>query len=400
MYTTVDRKLQLAATKAIRDTLPYRDDPASALVSIDPRTGAIKAMTAVTPMRRKNQFNLVSQMKRQAGSTFKTFVLTTAVLRGVNPDTTYYTSAPFKYQPDPLSKPWEVETYSKSYLGTTSISSATLSSDNTVYAQLMLDLGPEEVAKTARRMGVTVPANEVVPAMGLGAISVSPLEMAGAYATLAAGGVYSRPMAIRRVVLPGGEEDTEAGWGKPRRRRVLPDWVAYEVTKILEQNIQAAPAPVRRSGGPRPERPGRPTTTPTPGSRATRRTCRRPSGSATRVRRSRWRTCTGSPSPAAPSRGHLAAFHARRDRAAAVPRLDAADDEPRLDAVRDRPVRARLHVQRRRVLRFVRRNVGAEQACAASRGAAPAPAEPPPATPPPAEPPPPPPPVEPVTPTP
>ena len=239
VYTTVDRKLQLAATKAIRDTLPYRDDPASALVSIDPRTGAIKAMTAVTPMRRKNQFNLVSQMKRQAGSTFKTFVLTTAVLRGVNPATTYYRSAPFKYQPDPLSKPWEVETYSKSYLGTTSISSATLSSDNTVYAQLMLDLGPEEVAKTARRMGVTVPANEVVPAMGLGAISVSPLEMAGAYATLAAGGVYSRPMAIKRVVLPGGEEDKEAGWGKPRRRRVLPDWVAYEVTKILEQNIQA-----------------------------------------------------------------------------------------------------------------------------------------------------------------
>jgi penicillin-binding protein 1A len=239
VYTTVDRKLQLAATKAIRDTLPYREDPASALVSINPSTGAIKAMTAVTPMRRKNQFNLVSQMKRQAGSTFKTFVLTTAVARGVNPASTYYTSAPFRYQPDPLSKPWEVETYSKSYLGTTSISSATLASDNTVYAQLMLDLGPEEVAKTARKMGITVPANEVVPAMGLGAISVSPLEMAGAYATLAAGGVYSRPMAIKKVVLPGGEEDKQAGWGKPKRRRVLPDWVAYEVTKILEQNILA-----------------------------------------------------------------------------------------------------------------------------------------------------------------
>jgi penicillin-binding protein 1A len=155
----------------------------------------------------------------------------------VNPSSTYYTSAPFKYQPDPLSKPWEVETYSKSYLGTTSVSSATLASDNTVYAKLTLDLGPEEVARTARRMGVTVPGVEVVPAMGLGAISVSPLEMAGAYATLAAGGVYSRPMAIRKVVLPGGDEDTEAGWGKPRRRRVLPEWVAYEVTRILEQNM-------------------------------------------------------------------------------------------------------------------------------------------------------------------
>jgi penicillin-binding protein 1A len=237
VYTTVDRRLQLAATKAIRETLPYRDDPASALVSIDPATGAIKAMTAVTPMRRKNQFNLVSQMKRQAGSTFKTFALTTAVARGVNPSSTYYTSAPFRYQPDPLSEPWEVETYSKSYLGTTSVATATLSSDNTVYAQLTLDLGPEEVAKLARRMGISVPGREVVPSIGLGAISVSPLEMAAGYATLAARGVYSRPMAIRRVVLPGGEEDTEAGWGKPRRRRVLPDWVAYEVTKILEQNM-------------------------------------------------------------------------------------------------------------------------------------------------------------------
>jgi penicillin-binding protein 1A len=237
VYTTVDRRLQLAATKAIRDTLPYRDDPASALVSIDPRNGEIKAMAAVTPMRRKNQFNLVSQMKRQAGSTFKTFVLTAAVARGVNPASTYYRSSPFRYQPDPLSEPWEVETYSKSYLGSASVATATLSSDNTVYAQLTLDLGPEEVARVARRMGITVPGNEVVPAMGLGAISVSPLEMAAAYATLAARGVYSRPMAIKRVVLADGNEDSEAGWGKPRRRRVLSDWVAYEVTKILEQNM-------------------------------------------------------------------------------------------------------------------------------------------------------------------
>ena len=54
-------------------------------------------------------------------------------------------------------------------------------------------------------MGVTVPANEIVPAMGLGAISVSPLDMASAYATLAAGGIHSEPMAIRKVVLPGGK---------------------------------------------------------------------------------------------------------------------------------------------------------------------------------------------------
>ena len=239
VYTTVDRRLQLAARRAILDTLPYKTDPAAAVVSIDPGTGAIRAMVAVTPNSKKNQYNLVSQGRRQAGSTFKTFVLVAAVEQGVNPDSTYYTSAPFRYQPDPLTEAWEVETYSKSYIGSTSVARATLSSDNTVYAQLTLDLQPETVAATARKMGITVPRNEVVPAMGLGAISVSPLEMAAAYATIASGGIYSKPMAIRKVVLPGGKEDEDAGWGVPKRKRVLQDWVAAEVTRILEDNVQA-----------------------------------------------------------------------------------------------------------------------------------------------------------------
>ena len=78
-----------------------------------------------------------------------------------------------------------------------------------------------------------------VPSLGLGSIGVSPLDMASAYATLAAGGVYSKPMAIRKVELAEGGEDEDAGWGKPRRRRVIADWVAETVTEILEQNIQA-----------------------------------------------------------------------------------------------------------------------------------------------------------------
>ncbi len=64
-----------------------------------------------------------------------------------------------------------------------------------------------------------------VPSIGLGAMDVSPLDMASAYATLAAGGVYSEPMAIRKVILPTGE-DKSAGWGKPKRKRVISDGVA------------------------------------------------------------------------------------------------------------------------------------------------------------------------------
>jgi penicillin-binding protein 1A len=156
----------------------------------------------------------------------------------MNPYSTYYTSAPFTYQPSPSSLPWHVHTYSNSYAGSISVASATLQSDNTVYAQLILDTGVQNVADMAAKLGgIHLPENEIVPAMALGSDAVSPLEMADSYATLAAGGIRSDPMAITKVVLPDGTVDKSADWGKPKRQRVIPDWVAYEVTKILEQNI-------------------------------------------------------------------------------------------------------------------------------------------------------------------
>jgi penicillin-binding protein 1A len=242
VYTTIGPRLQVAARKAIINTLSAPTDPASALVSIDPATGAIKAMAAVTPGTSGNQFNLVAQAKRQAGSTFKMFVLAAAVDEGIDPESTYYVSGPFHYQPDPYSPAWNVSTYDHTYLGSTSIANATLHSDNTVYAQLTLDVGPKKVAEMAHRLGVRSPLTTkdgaYVPSLGLGAIPVSPLDLASAYATLAAGGIYSKPMAIRKVLLGNGKEDTDAGWGEPSRTRVITPGVAYTVTQILEENMQ------------------------------------------------------------------------------------------------------------------------------------------------------------------
>jgi penicillin-binding protein 1A len=244
IYTTIEPRYQRLAQRAIRDTLYLKTDPASAIVSINPANGAIRAMTAVIPGRRKHlQYNLAAQARRQAGSTFKTFVLTTAVSQGIDPDSTSYVSEYFIYRPDPTGtceneRAWCVETYDRSYLGSTSISNATLRSDNTVFAKLTLDVGPERVSWMARRLGIRTPLPPL-PSLGLGSIEVSPLEMASAYATLAAGGVYSEPMAIRKVVLADGAEDREVGWGEPQRKRVIADWVAAEVTEILEENMQA-----------------------------------------------------------------------------------------------------------------------------------------------------------------
>jgi penicillin-binding protein 1A len=248
VYTTIDPRLQRFAEQAIKSTLYYKTDPAAAIVSINPSNGAIRAMTEVTPGNAKNQVNFLSSAHRQPGSTFKTLVLTTAVREGINPATTTYLSAPFEYNPTGTGScntnpptAWCPQTFDHRYLGAVSIERATLASDNSVYARLTLDVGPQNVAATAREMGVKTDLRTsdgaYVPAMGLGAIAVTPMDMASVYATLAAGGVYSKPMAIRKVVLPGGKVDTEAGWGRPQRRRASPDWVAAEVTRILEENM-------------------------------------------------------------------------------------------------------------------------------------------------------------------
>ena len=96
-------------------------------------------------------------------------------------------------------------------------------------------MGPQQVAQTAKKMGITTHLDGI-PAEGLGGlrIGVSPLEMANAYATLAAGGIHRNPVAIRKVVFPGGRVEHP---DKADPKRVLPENVAYEVTRILHDNI-------------------------------------------------------------------------------------------------------------------------------------------------------------------
>jgi penicillin-binding protein 1A len=238
VYTTIDPRLQRLARKAILGVLPYRTDPAAAIVSIEPGTGAIRAMTSVVRTK-GNQFNLAAQSARQAGSTFKTLVLASAIEQGVDPDSTYYTSAPFTCSRGAwcsAAKPWQVHTYENSYSGSMSLTRATLRSDNTVYAQLTLDVGPRYVWNMAHRLGIRMVPDKPYASIGLGSLAVSPLDMAAAYATFPAMGIYAKPMAITKVVLPGGRVDTASGWGKPQAKRALSQGVAWKVNDVLGQN--------------------------------------------------------------------------------------------------------------------------------------------------------------------
>jgi penicillin-binding protein 1A len=233
VYTTIEPKLQDAARNAIAGQLNLPTDPSSAIVTIDPSTGHILTM-ASSGNYKGRQFNLAAQGHRQPGSSFKTFVLTTAIKEGVNPNTTDYVSKPLNLN-DPKYGPWQVKTFGNDYLGRVNIVQATLHSDNTVYAQLDLDVGPDKVAETARSMGITTHLNGY-PAEGLGGLrlGVSPLEMADAYATLASGGIHHKPVAITKVVFPDGKVDNI---GRNPGNRVLTDGQAYEVTKILHENV-------------------------------------------------------------------------------------------------------------------------------------------------------------------
>jgi penicillin-binding protein 1A len=137
--------------------------------------------------------------------------------------------------------PFEIKTYGGTSGGNMNLVQATLRSDNSVYIQLALDLGPDKVAQTAVDMGIKRRHVHGYPAESLGGLEngVSPLEMATAYATIASGGYRNRPTAITKVKFPGERKSELPRRWRPHRTKIFPDGVTYEATKILEQNIQA-----------------------------------------------------------------------------------------------------------------------------------------------------------------
>jgi penicillin-binding protein 1A len=246
VYTTLDPKLQQVGLESVHSTLPYSEDPASALVSIEPGTGYIRAMVTSSSYS-QSQFNLAAQGHRQPGSTFKTFVLTTAIKQGIDPYSTYYTSKPLDLNL-PKWGHWEVHTADEGYLGRINLEQASVASDNTVFAQLDLDVGPANVAETAKSMGITTELDGI-PAEGIGGlrIGVSPLEMADAYSTLASGGIHRNPIAIRKVVFPDGRVDHPE---QADPKRVISEAVAYEVTRLLHDNITGGTGTAAYTGCP------------------------------------------------------------------------------------------------------------------------------------------------------
>jgi penicillin-binding protein 1A len=236
VYTTINLQMQALARKAIGEVLNQPEDPASAIVTINPANGDIEAM-AESQSYEKSQYNLAADGHRQPGSTFKAIDLADALSRGVDPNSTSYfshTLAPGWLQGYPT---YEVKTFEGTSLNKSiNLVQATLASDNTVYAQLAADLGEETITHMAYQLGVKTHLSSY-PAEALGGLTlgVTPLEMADVYATLADGGWRNSPIAITKVVFPEGRVDNN--WGQPHRVKVLGEGVAGEETSILHQNV-------------------------------------------------------------------------------------------------------------------------------------------------------------------
>jgi penicillin-binding protein 1A len=183
--TTIDPELQAAAEQAISGRLAGYG-PSASMAVIENKTGAVRAMVGGTDYE-TSAFNLATNGHRQPGSAFKPFTLIRALADGISPETTFV-SEPRTF--DLKSGPFEVNNYDDNYYGVESLRTATATSDNSVFAQLGLQVGTRRIARMARRMGIRTPIS-TNPAMTLGGLQegVSPLEMAYAYSTIANNGV-------------------------------------------------------------------------------------------------------------------------------------------------------------------------------------------------------------------
>jgi penicillin-binding protein 1A len=236
--TTIDPHLEQLADAALLRWLQLSTDPAGALVAIDPATGAVRAMAIRTPDGSDLRFNLATQSRRQAGSTFKVFTLTAAMESGIPLDSVWR-GPPSLRIPDRRCEtagvPWTVHNYADERAGTMTLRSATAHSVNTIFAQVALRAGLQHVVSVARRLGVRSPLVPVC-SLTLGPEGVSPLDMTTAFATLAAGGVRHRPRVLERVALRGGRVLLD---GPPPGRRVVAPGVVDRVTSALTGVIRS-----------------------------------------------------------------------------------------------------------------------------------------------------------------
>jgi penicillin-binding protein 1A len=242
--TTLDPALQAAAEQAVADVLPDPDsDPEAAIVSIEPRSGYVRAMVGGRDYfgtQPSAKCNLAVGCKpdstkngRGTGSAFKPFVLAAALSQGIGLDEVL--SAPGCID-IPVTPPWHPcnADPGEGAPGGTTIFEGTVHSFNTLYAQLIMQVGPTKAVDMAKRLGITSTLQDN-PAAVLGTNDVTVLDMADAYGTFANRGLHVPPTLVTKVSDAAGNVLYEA---PHKQEKVLQPGIADEVSDVLQQVIQ------------------------------------------------------------------------------------------------------------------------------------------------------------------
>lgn len=232
VHTTLDPSMQDAAEHAVTDTLSNVGNDAidAGMIGIDQSTGAVKVMVGGKSYNSADQYNNATDAERQPGSSFKTITLATAIEQGMSPDTLFDCSSPMTIHLQNGTDWKNLQNYGNHDYGTISLARMTEVSANTGYAQVINLIGPDKVAEMGNRLGIDkeLPANA---SLTLGTTTVSPYQMAEAYATIANGGVHIDPYTIEKVEDTNGNVIYEAS---PNETQAVAPSVAKTVTDILE----------------------------------------------------------------------------------------------------------------------------------------------------------------------
>ena len=236
VQTTLDLRLQSYAFDAVTNVLDRPGDPDAAVVTLDD-AGRVVAMVGGRDWTR-SKVNLAVGTQggghgRQGGSAFKPLVLAATLKDGYSVESSFQGPPQIVIPKADNGKDWTVTNFEDESFDRLNLLDATAQSVNTVYAQLVVALGPEKVVQTAHQLGIDSEL-KAVPSIALGTQDVSVLEMANAYSTFARGGFRIDPQVITRVTTADGTVIQE---NKPRRTRVLDrdqaDTVTYALRRVV-----------------------------------------------------------------------------------------------------------------------------------------------------------------------
>jgi len=239
IHTTLDPHYQQLAQDKIKAILPDTQGRyTAALVSMDPRDGAVRALVG-GPGFEQAQYNIVTDGARQPGSSFKAFTLMAALEQGHSPNDTIDGTSPCSIpNPGGRPNPYVPGNFEGEAGGVMTITDATVHSVNCAYARLEQVVGARTVVDVAHRMGITHKL-QAIPSLTLGTEVVSPLEMVTAYATLAADGERNDPYFVESVQDRNGKTVFRF---KPKPKRVVAAQNARVETQVLQQVVQRGTA--------------------------------------------------------------------------------------------------------------------------------------------------------------